>query len=717
MAKVSVEILEGKSLSSDGGADPYCVIGIFGSSKSMKTKAVKNSPNPSWNEKFEFSDVDILNQEANTLHIEIRDDVSGKKDSLLGRSDVALEALRDGKVYHVWLKLKDSKGEVRVKLCVTRKRETSSSHEQLEKEIIDFCRKNNSKFEDKQFVADNFALYKTGTGPHTKVAQWKRPSEFCPDPKLFVDGVEAGDVIQGALGDCYFLGALSVVATRKDLLEPLIVSAHPEYGFYQIKFFKNGDWQVVTIDDRIPCANNVPMYSRCKDVNEIWVPLIEKAYAKLHRCYEALDSGSIAAALTDLTGEATQIYNFKDENVKKMISDGSLWEELKYFASESFLMGCSFNSDGPTETDNGMGILGNHAYGILDVKQPNSTKVNLMSIRNPWGRLEWNGRYADNASDWTPSLMKELNVTFSDDGAFWMCLEDFVKQYNQMIVLRLLTDDIGKQWQKKTFQGEFRGKSAGGSTNHPTWRNNPQYGLIVKEPNTRVFIALNQPDQRMNWTLEYAAPIGLHLVKTSNCQAVKTSLSSEEIVAKVNYLPARDTSISATLQPGEYILFPSTFNPGQEVSYWLTVYSEEPVDAFSIKPDVESGVKSEWRGGLAGGCFNHATWVNNPKFLITPQKQPDVPVRLVILLRQPDKKPLYYMGMYTGAWAGQAIDRNLCKGSKPCLNAREVSFECWVKPNEWPRFAIPHTFEANQESTFELYVQSSIALNIEHLNV
>lgn len=50
----------------------------------------------------------------------------------------------------------------------------------------------------------------------------------------------------------------------------------------------------------------MPIYGRCKDINEMWVPLIEKAYAKLHRCYEALNSGSIASALTDLTGEGCQ---------------------------------------------------------------------------------------------------------------------------------------------------------------------------------------------------------------------------------------------------------------------------------------------------------------------------------------------------------------------------------------------------------------------------
>jgi hypothetical protein len=48
------------------------------------------------------------------------------------------------------------------------------------------------------------------------------------------DGVGAGDVMQGELGDCWFLGAMSVVATRNDLMYPLFIAAHPEIGFYQV---------------------------------------------------------------------------------------------------------------------------------------------------------------------------------------------------------------------------------------------------------------------------------------------------------------------------------------------------------------------------------------------------------------------------------------------------------------------------------------------------
>ena len=44
------------------------------------------------------------------------------------------------------------------------------------------------------------------------------------DPELFEDGIESGDVIQGALGDCWFLGAMSALSTRPELLQSVFVT-------------------------------------------------------------------------------------------------------------------------------------------------------------------------------------------------------------------------------------------------------------------------------------------------------------------------------------------------------------------------------------------------------------------------------------------------------------------------------------------------------------
>ncbi len=69
------------------------------------------------------------------------------------------------------------------------------------------------------------------------------------------------------------MGALSVVATRDDLIKRLIVRSDFEKGAHTVRFFKDGKWVEVTVDDRIPCLPIVgtPAYARSKSPNEWWV--------------------------------------------------------------------------------------------------------------------------------------------------------------------------------------------------------------------------------------------------------------------------------------------------------------------------------------------------------------------------------------------------------------------------------------------------------------
>jgi len=83
-----------------------------------------------------------------------------------------------------------------------------------------------------------------------------------------------------------------------------------KYGMYVMRFFKNYGWRYVIIDDRLPCYNRgygepELVFGKCKSQNEFWVPLIEKAYAKIHGSYESLISGFIDDALSDMTANSS----------------------------------------------------------------------------------------------------------------------------------------------------------------------------------------------------------------------------------------------------------------------------------------------------------------------------------------------------------------------------------------------------------------------------
>jgi len=50
------------------------------------------------------------------------------------------------------------------------------------------------------------------------LVEWKRPEEIAEEPQMIKEGVSAGDIKQGNLGDCWFLGSLLVLSTHPDLL-------------------------------------------------------------------------------------------------------------------------------------------------------------------------------------------------------------------------------------------------------------------------------------------------------------------------------------------------------------------------------------------------------------------------------------------------------------------------------------------------------------------
>jgi calpain-15 len=63
----------------------------------------------------------------------------------------------------------------------------------------------------------------------------------------------------------------------------------------------DGAWESFFLDDYIPTYLNNPIFSKAHNA-EIWVPLLEKAYAKAFGSYAKIKSGFTSEAIKDLTG-------------------------------------------------------------------------------------------------------------------------------------------------------------------------------------------------------------------------------------------------------------------------------------------------------------------------------------------------------------------------------------------------------------------------------
>lgn len=244
------------------------------------------------------------------------------------------------------------------------------------------------------------------------------------------------------------------------------------------RFWQYGEWKEIIIDDRLPTRDGELMYLRSTTKNEFWSALFEKAYAKLHGCYEALRGGTISEAFEDFTGGISELYTMSQ-------SPPNLFDILSKAYGQKAGLGCSIEPDPNSfEMKTPEGLVKGHAYSITAIKYVEIStlkrqgKIPLLRLRNPWGNeIEWNGAWSDKSMEWslTPSLeRKNIGLTFEQDGEFWMSYQDFMKFFTQVEICHINPDSIGdedlknvkKKWEMNAFEGEWvRGVTAGGCRN------------------------------------------------------------------------------------------------------------------------------------------------------------------------------------------------------------------------------------------------------------
>ena len=233
---------------------------------------------------------------------------------------------------------------------------------------------------------------------HTTDTTWKPVT----DGKLVVDSISFDDVVQGSIGDCYLAASLSALAHANP---DLIKNAIKDNGdnTYTVRLYENGREVKVTVDgDLATGATGNQRYAKSRTGNEMWVGLMEKAFAQWKGGYEAIGNGGTAGSVISAVTGKSASWTTTASNLN------AVYEQVKTGTANHKPMAAPTHGTTSGVDYNGTGVYANHMYTVLGASEEAGQKY--IQLRNPWGRSE-------HGSDG------------KDDGIFKMKLEDFGKLY------------------------------------------------------------------------------------------------------------------------------------------------------------------------------------------------------------------------------------------------------------------------------------------------
>ena len=208
-------------------------------------------------------------------------------------------------------------------------------------------------------------------------------------------------------------------------------------GCYLVYFYINGVRRGVIIDDYLPCKNGKPVFAQSRE-SELWVNLLEKAWAKLHGNYQRVEGGLPCHASCHVAGVPSRSIRHK------AVEDANEFKSLIKFCDENqYTMIAATYGQG--EGVDGNGIVAGHAYSLISCHEvkDEGKPVTLVRLRNPWGRGEWKGDWSDKSSKWTPQLKQQLGFQDADDGLFFMNINEY-KEIFQSTSFCMTNDPVYK---------------------------------------------------------------------------------------------------------------------------------------------------------------------------------------------------------------------------------------------------------------------------------
>ncbi|KAK9306776.1 hypothetical protein QLX08_002670 [Tetragonisca angustula] len=557
-------------------------------------------------------------------------------------------------------------------------------------------------------------------------AKWCRPEELFSDPRMLkTSHVDYYSIKQTVVSDCSFVASLAVSAQYEkrfgrrlitSIIYPKNRNKEPIYnpfGKYMVKLHINGVPRKVIIDDLLPASRyNQLLCSYSSNHGELWISLLEKAYMKVMGGYDFPGSNSNIDlhALTGWIPERWAIRpgepDFNKDNLFNVL--------LTRLYKGDVLVTVATGELSDLEADR-TGLVPTHAYAVLDVRRINDER--LLQLKNPWSHLRWKGNYSElDGVHWTSELKEALNydpdsASQFDNGVFWIDYDSICRFFDVFYL----------NWNPSLFNYTY--------CIHQMWNagigpvkdaynigDNPQFLLEVKKNvNGALWILLTRhitdiADFRQNQ--EYITV----LVYRNDGKRVYyphdpppyidgVRINSPHYLCKIKLDPQSDT---------RYTLVISQYEKTHTIYYTLRAYGS---CEFSLKKipnfyKYEEELTGQWKDITAGGCSNHPTYQNNPRYQLILENSSNNNY-LLIILKGPKQYQIGFDILTVVLNDSEAPTAFKMKSSGP-FRSGFVYLELEDVP-AGTYHIIPSTYIPGQEGHFFLICKSYCKLQLQHI--
>ena len=308
-----------------------------------------------------------------------------------------------------------------------------------------------------------------------------------------VGEVDPSDIVQGLVGDCWFLSGLSSLAEFDGAVLRLFrntpggIEGRPAAGpnSYTVTLWDCATWTEVDIvvDERLatpPGGGQGLLGCGPSVTGELWACYVEKAVAIHCGGWDKIDGGQCTHAWALLTG-CKELYTISEDSpgmyrcYGKYNSDEERWEPRANSPHDGFQflwsmpwpdLGGGGESGEPIDTDDLFerlaawdagnyilaagtkagddsdatgGIVDGHAYSILTIARnaAGHDDIDLIKMRNPHGSGEIDsGEWGDEGPGWDryPDVKAALSPEVKDDGIFWVSKGEFFQYFKTIYV-------------------------------------------------------------------------------------------------------------------------------------------------------------------------------------------------------------------------------------------------------------------------------------------